>query len=120
MSKRILSISYDLSLLLTRQLILQQAGYQVASALGFVDAMRISRNGKFDLAIIGHSIPVHDQEALLQAIKKCCRAPVLSLHRSNEEPLPGADFGLDAAQGPNELLSVVGEAVRGAGLRKAV
>lgn len=120
MSKRILSISYDLSLLLTRQLILQQAGYQVASALGFVDAMRISRDGKFDLAIIGHSIPVHDQEALLEAIKKSSGAAVLSLHRSNEGPMQGADYALDAAQGPNELLSIVGEAVGGAGLRKAV
>ena len=53
---RILSVSYDSSLLKTRQLILEQEGHQVVSALGFTDALQQCESSKdFDLFILGHS-----------------------------------------------------------------
>jgi DNA-binding response OmpR family regulator len=48
MKPRILSISYDLPLLRTRQLMLTQEGYDVVSAEGFAEALEHCSE-KFDL-----------------------------------------------------------------------
>lgn len=44
MEKHILSVSYDQPLLVTRQLILEQAGYDVSSAFGFAEAMEVCKD----------------------------------------------------------------------------
>jgi CheY-like chemotaxis protein len=66
--KAILSISYDESLLVTRHLILEQAGFDVSSALGFAEAMELcSQNQHYDLVLMGHSMPRKDKSALIAA-----------------------------------------------------
>src|SRR3954466_11979151 len=56
--RRVLCISYDESLLLTRKMILEQAGFEVTPALGFAEAMEACRNEPgFELIVIGHSMP---------------------------------------------------------------
>jgi DNA-binding response OmpR family regulator len=107
MAKCILSISYDLSLLTTRQMLLEQAGYHAISALGFTDAIERCREGKFDLAIIGHSIPRNDKRVIVQEIRQSSKSPVLSLYKSTEGPLESVDYALDANEGPNALLNTV-------------
>jgi DNA-binding response OmpR family regulator len=52
MSKRILSVSYDMSLLATRKMLLEQNGYDVDNALGFSKALTSCRVGGFDLFIL--------------------------------------------------------------------
>jgi DNA-binding response OmpR family regulator len=111
MRRRILSISYDLSLLTTRQMLLEQAGYQPISALGFTDAVQRCREGKFDLAIIGHSIPQKDKRALVQEIRQSCKAPVLSLYTTSEGPLEAAEYAIDANEGPAAVLNMVNQIV---------
>lgn len=49
MSRRILSVSYDASLLATRKMLLEQQGYSVSSALGFSKALAHCHAGGFDL-----------------------------------------------------------------------
>ena len=61
---RILSISYDETLLRTRQMLLRHVGYQVTSVFGYSAAIRESAEGKFDLVIMGHSIPHEDKETI--------------------------------------------------------
>ncbi|MCI0347890.1 MAG: hypothetical protein L0Z53_00555 [Acidobacteriales bacterium] len=107
MAGHVLSISYDWSLLVTRDLVLRKAGYTVTSALGFVDAIRLCRGIEYDLAIIGHSIPQRDQEALLEEIRKSSRAPVLSVFRSSDGALEGADYDVEGMEGPDALISAV-------------
>jgi DNA-binding NtrC family response regulator len=85
MSKRILSISYDISLLSTRRMLLEQRGYQVTSALGFTKALEACSSAHYDLFILGHSIPVSDKLALIETFRKHCNAPVVSLERPGEE-----------------------------------
>jgi DNA-binding response OmpR family regulator len=109
MSGHILSVSYDWSLLVTRDLVLRKAGYTVTSALGFDDAMRLCREIKYDLAIIGHSMPLEDQQALLEEVRKSSGAPVLYLFRSSDGVLEGADYTLDAMEGPDALVRAVNE-----------
>lgn len=70
MSKRILSVSYDVSLLATRGMLLEQRGYSVTSALGFTQALAECRTASFDLFILGHSIPEPDKLELIKTFRK--------------------------------------------------
>jgi DNA-binding NtrC family response regulator len=103
----ILSISYDAPLLHTREWILKAEGFEVTSACGFVEAEEKCRTPGFDLAIMGHSIERRDKVALIKEFKKHSQAPVLSLVRHGEGPLPEADHWVEAAEGPPALLQAV-------------
>jgi len=95
MKGRLLSVSYDPSLLATRDLLLKYDGYEVTSALGFVQAIASSR-ADYDLIIIGHSIPQDDKRAIVAELRKRgCQAPVLSLLRHGEHAMPEAAKAID-------------------------
>jgi CheY-like chemotaxis protein len=108
--KRILSISYDEPLLVTRQMMLEQAGFTVTSALGFTEAIEKCNSG-FDLFMIGHSIPVKDKAAIVAAIRQHSRSPILSIRRHGMNPLPEVDLSVDAQDGPQAVLNAVNSAL---------
>lgn len=91
----ILSISYDESLLRTREWILKAAGFQVTSALGFSEASDYCNRGGFDLVIIGHSLPSKDKAALVRQIRSHDHTRILSLRRAGELPMAGVDHSVD-------------------------
>jgi DNA-binding response OmpR family regulator len=107
MAKRILSISYDAALLWTRQLMLQQLGFSVVSAEGFVAAMEAceSRAREFDLAILGHSIPTKDKERIISHFRLHCDAPILALLRPHEGAVQSATRSLEPD--PEKLIAAV-------------
>src|SRR5438132_250994 len=109
MSKHILSVCYDLSLMTTRSLILQQAGLSVTSAHGFVSALELCEGNGFDMMLLGHSIPAKDQKALIEEFKRRNPAPVLSLYLPSEWPVDTADFRLDASVSPRDLIETIME-----------
>ena len=110
---RILSVSYDESLLKTRQLILEQRGYQVISALGFTDSLRqCTEGGPFDLLVLDHSIPLHDKQALVSAFRRGSQAVVVALKRPGEDLASiGADFQADPND-PAGMLALVTEIIQ--------
>jgi DNA-binding NtrC family response regulator len=110
--KRILCISYDESLLITRKMILEQAGFEVIPAIGFAEAEEHCENDpRFDLIILGHSMPRKDKTALIGALRRQCNAPVLSIRRHNDPPLPEAEFSIDSYDGPDALIEIVNRAI---------
>ncbi len=104
----ILSVSYDETLLSTRQLLLEARGYTVTSAEGFVEAKRLCMAGSYDLLIMGHSIPHTDKEALIVETRAHCHAPVLALLRPGEPELEQATKSIDAIN-PQLLLDTVAQ-----------
>lgn len=101
---RILSISYDETLLLTRELMLSGAGHEVTSALGFHRSVEACRTGGFDLFVLGHSIPKDDKLDLIQCFReKNPGALVIALTRANEPRLKEVDLYLNPGD-PAELL----------------
>jgi DNA-binding response OmpR family regulator len=106
MSGRILSVSYDQSLLATRQIMLEQKGYKVTSALGFTAALEHCTSRDFDLFILGHSIPTRDKEELVAHFRQNCPAPVLSLERMGEPRMTNCDFHVSPDE-PEQLLEKV-------------
>jgi len=107
MAKRILSVSYEPSLLSTRRLLLEQMGYEVISAEGFTEAWEAceSKNAQFDLVILGHTVSPKDKQRIIAHIKRVCDAPVLALLRPNESPVSGATQSVGSA--PERFIDVV-------------
>lgn len=105
MTKRILSVSYDDGLLVTREMLLEKSGYNVTSALGFTKAIEYCRHSEFDLFILGHSIPDDDKLHLIKAFRENCPAPILSLERSDERRIP-CDFHA-SPHDPADFIKVV-------------
>jgi DNA-binding NtrC family response regulator len=110
MPKRILSVSYDESLLATRQMILERAGFEVVSALGFSEALERCKKSNFDLVLLGHTIPIKDKASLIPSLKQHCTR-VLSIRRPGFPPAPGADFSVDSQEGPEALIAAVKSAL---------
>jgi CheY-like chemotaxis protein len=113
--RRVLCISYDESLLLTRKMILEQAGFEVTPALGFAEAMEACRNEPgFELIVIGHSMPRKDKTAIIHTLRSMqCNAPVLSVRRHNDPPLPEADYSVDSYDGPKVFTAAAEKAIQG-------
>lgn len=109
MAKRILSISYDQSLIWTRQLMLQQLGYNVVSAEGFIAAIEACEapDVNFDLMILGHSIPAKDKERIISHFRQRCTSPILALLRPHEGAMRNADRSIDPE--PEKLIAAVRE-----------
>ena len=103
---RILSVSYDPTLLSTRHMILEAHGYQVVSAEGFTDSIEKCKSGKYDLLIMGHSIPHKDKEAIVRELNAHCPAPVLALLRIGEPRLAEATESIDSFD-PKPVLAAV-------------
>ena len=108
--KRILSISYDPSLLQTREMILRNAGYDVTSALGFVEAQRLCAEQQFDVIVIGHTIPIKDKLALIRCAKQGQRAATLCLRKASDPVVEEADYSTDKTD-PGTLVEAVNTAL---------
>lgn len=107
MAYRILSISYDGPLLVTRQMLLQAYGYDVTSAEGFAEALEhCDGESKFDLVIMGHSIPSKDKRQIISQIRKSQNVPVLALLRAGEPPLGEASESVEPND-PRQLVAAV-------------
>ena len=57
----VLSIGFDPSLLETRSLVLQSAGYMVESASSLKEAVNRFQSGDFDLVLLCRSVPRKDR-----------------------------------------------------------
>ena len=114
----ILSVSYDATLMMTRELLLRQMGHTVTSAEGFARAFAACETGtKFDLLVLGHSIPHDDKEAIVKKVRNSCNCAVLALLRATEVPLRNADRSIDPSD-PKELIEAVREILKSIGAPK--
>ena len=90
---------------------LSREGFEVESALGFSAAVHACENEKFDLVIMGHSIPSADQDFIIKQLKELSDAPILALRRPHDGPLETAEYNLDPDD-PERFLSYVKEITR--------
>jgi DNA-binding response OmpR family regulator len=104
---KILSVSYDPSLLSTRHLVLQTEGHGVTSVCGLAAALQQCKAGsRFDLLIVGHSIPHSDKEALIEAFRaNRPSAPIIAMTRPGEGLVRHADLEIESD--PRVLLDSV-------------
>jgi DNA-binding response OmpR family regulator len=106
---RILLASGEEKLRQTRQLILEQAGYEVVSTLGVAAAMQECTAANFDLFIIGHSIPDEHKRTLVDTFRRSSTAPIVCVTPTSACPVKGIDSHVEPL--PEALLAGVSEYV---------
>lgn len=104
---RILSVTYDMSLATTREMLFASAGFQVSSVLTVGQAIQLCAAESFGLVVVGHSIPLAHREWLLKELRARCAAPVLAVTRPGESQLTGADYVFDSTESPALLRETV-------------
>ncbi len=109
---RILSVSYDETLLRTRELLLKSAGHKTTSALQHKEAMEKCRQTGYELVIIGHSIAKADKLEIIACFRKNNpRAIVIALTRGGESRLREVDHYINPGD-PEELLRAIGRVLK--------
>jgi DNA-binding response OmpR family regulator len=112
---RILSISPSEILRTTRQLVLEQEGYQVRSLAEAPERNTIAKEEKFDLAVIGHGFRGQDKRRIAKVINQHFPGlPILELCFHSPE-IPGVDFIL--SDSPHEVLGAIKEILAGRRVR---
>jgi DNA-binding response OmpR family regulator len=104
---RILSITFDRSLATTREMLFASVGFQVSSASTIDQAIKLCADKRFELIVIGHSMPMESRRLLVRELRRRCAAPLLALQRPGETPVTGVDRVFDSTQSPARLLAEV-------------
>ena len=112
--RRILSISNNVALLITRNDSLAVAGYSVASPRRPEDAPLLFRQEHFDAVLIGDSVPPPVRKQIVKELHEHdASVPIIYVYadpRRNVEP--HADMCVDVTRDPEELLKALYKAMR--------
>lgn len=58
---------------------------------------------------MGHSMPQKDKRALYEALRPNCKAPLLSILRHGDSPIPQANYAVDSQDGPDTLVESIND-----------
>lgn len=112
---KILSIASTETLRTTRELILQNAGHEVASLSHLPAIEQLQIIYKPDLAVVGHGFAGPDKRKIALTLNQAFPGiPILELCMHSPE-IPGADFIL--SHSPESLLSAIEELLAGQRVR---
>ena len=112
MAAKILNVSADISLLRTRTLLLEQAGYEVGSASNWMDFESACGNSTYDLLILGQSLPPSLKKDMEDFAKKHCPSMKIA-ELYVVAPSSPAKYQFHAGGKPQELLEFVANALKG-------
>jgi len=108
---RILSVSRNVRLLITRNDALAIAGFSVVSPRTPGEAPFILAQQHIDAVIIGHSVEEEDRIQLIKSIRRLHpKIPIFFVYTAPQtvgEPL--ADVSVDVTQGPQALIAAMQE-----------
>ncbi len=113
---KILSVASSEVLKTTRQLLLEQEGFAVCSALTLAEVETLGQKEKVDLALIGHGFRGLEKRKIAHTVNHYYPGlPILEMCFHSPE-IPGADFVL--TDSPHELITAIklvlaGRRVRG-------
>ncbi len=112
MPSRVLSVSYERTLLETRAMILRQHGFAVSSVDNLSDALSICGKESFDAAVIGHSIGVAERRQISATVRETSPGVFVVALRSNfGDNVSFADTAVDAFR-PEELVAALDDNLR--------
>jgi PleD family two-component response regulator len=104
---KVLSVCNDGSVLRTRGMVLQNAGYKVCSAQDYGQAVNKCAAGRFDIAVLSASLPYDDRIALAAEVKKRWPATHVVMYCGIHEMPAHADAVIDPFDGPGALLFAI-------------
>ena len=104
---RILSISFDSIVGMARNAMLAHAGYAVSPATSTTRAFELLNAMRFDLVIIGNTVPPAERRLLFLEIKRKFNAPILLMDAGEADPLIRAEAHIDDKASMAELMAAV-------------
>lgn len=104
---KVLSVCNDDSVLRTRGMVLQNAGYCVCSAEDYGQAVDQCASRNFDVAVLSASLPYDDRIALAAEVKKRSPATHVVMYCRIHEMPAHADAVIDPFDGPGALLFAI-------------
>ncbi|HEY3768588.1 MAG TPA: hypothetical protein VGN44_07945 [Candidatus Angelobacter sp.] len=112
---KILSVAFSEVLKTTRQLLLEQQGFSVYSALDLAEIEAMGKMEKFDLALIGHGFRGVEKRRIAHIVNHHNPGlPILEMCFQSPE-IPGADFIL--SDSPAELIKAIQHVLAGRRVR---
>jgi len=103
--KRILSVGKDPVVVQLRNAVMAAAGYRVSSPHGMADIPKLLESERFDIVVLGHTIPRGERIKLIKSIRAQAKnVPILSLYTSPDTMDRTADCEVNALDGPEALL----------------
>jgi DNA-binding NtrC family response regulator len=103
---QVLSVTYDIALLTSRQAVLESAGHSVQSASDLQDALELLRHRIFHVTVVGQDLPEHHQHAIMAEARRIS-SRILLLTLNPADTHLQADRNLDPYDGPYALLENV-------------
>jgi CheY-like chemotaxis protein len=106
----VLCTGIDRHVMQTRAMLLERAGHKVIPAMGERELIEACARNKFDVVVVGHSVPPFEKSRVLRLIRQHCpNAKVLELFvQSQGSKLPDADDWLEGPiPHPNDLIERV-------------
>src|SRR5581483_5653571 len=103
--RRILSVSANTRLLLTRNDTLSLAGYNVVSPHRPEDTAKLLQRSSFDAVVIGHSVPAEVRAQIIHSAREIAPdVPVIFVYvEPSEEKEPLADYSVEVSD-PLDLI----------------
>jgi DNA-binding NtrC family response regulator len=108
----VLNVSYDQSLLNTRELILRSDGYGVESTCSIEDALMRFRARRFHCVLIGHSVWERDREKFISLIRQHNPSVPVVFVANEGEPIDDPSADITTVNDPERLLKSVSVALR--------
>lgn len=103
---KILSISYDTSLLLTRDMLLRRLGMEPTSISNFAQLKKALEDGPYEVCVLGHSLPNMEKLRIYTVLKeKLPNVPVLELYKFSPDLRTG--FALSSQAPTEEFLATI-------------
>jgi DNA-binding response OmpR family regulator len=119
--RRILSLSANYGLLLTRNDLLAVAGYSVASPRRPEDAHMLFSGEVFDVVLIGDSVPPPTRKQIIRELRAIrAEVPIIYVYVNQmrrDEPL--ADECVDVSHDPQPLLQAIERSLKRSSRRAA-
>ena len=105
---RVLLVSHVAELLQERERTLRSAGYEVTVEQSCADAAGAIRNGSFDAAVLGFSLPEEERNQLARDIKRANpAAKIIMMYFASVKNTDPADAILQSSVGSQEVLRAI-------------
>lgn len=120
MPRRVLSVSSNIGLLLTRNDLLAVAGYSVASPRSPEDAPTLFATDRFDVVLLGDSVSPRLRKRLIQHFRQSRSVPIIYVYVDRSRPdEPLADECVDVSGDPEPLLRAIERQIKAYSARAA-
>ena len=108
----ILNVSYDQSLLDSRELVLCSVGYAVESTSSIEDALMRFSARHFHVVLIGHSVAERDRKRFISLIRQHNPSVPVVFVSNEDEPIDDPSADITTVNHPKKLLQSVSVALQ--------